>query len=135
MATVTITTFTITKNVANADFVLEYDVNYDDFDVLTNVGYHESWYLIGDDTFQDQDDGAVGDSQLGATRFFVSPQRANGQTSVSRSHAWSYSWATLNEDGGAAGLNDDEIRAVVKLELLLPETSTTESIMRLVLSP
>ena len=68
-------------------------------------------------------------------RFFVSPQRANNQTSVSRSWAWSYSWATLHEDGGAAVLNDDEIRAVVKLEPELPQTSTTESVMRLVLSP
>jgi hypothetical protein len=135
MATVTITNFTITKDFANANFLLAYDVNYDDFDVLTNVGYHESWYLIGDDTSQDQDDGAVGDNQVGATRFFVSPQRANGQTSVSRSHAWTYTWATLNEDGGAAGLNDDEIRAIVKLEPLLPVMSTTESVMRLVLSP
>jgi hypothetical protein len=135
VATVTITNFTITKNVANADFVLEYDVTYDDFDQLTNIGYDESWYLIGDDTSQDQDDGAAGDNQLGATRSFSSPQRSNGQTSVSRSHAWSYSWATLNEDGGAAGLSDDEIRAIVKLEPQLPVMSTTESVMRLVTSP
>ena len=135
MATVTISRFTITKDFANANFELDYEVDYDDFDVNTNLGYTESWYLIGDDTGQDQDDGSVGDHQLGATRFFSSPQRANGQTSVSRSHAWTYSWATLNEDGGAAGLNDDEIRAVVKLEPLLPQTSLTESVMRLVLSP
>ena len=135
MATVTITKFTITKNVANADFELEYDVNYDDFDRATEIGYTESWYLIGDDTGQDQDDGAPGDSQLGATRFFSSPQTAQGRTSVSRSHAWSYSWATLNEDGGVALLNDDEIRAVVKLEPILPTTSTTESSLRVVTSP
>lgn len=135
MATVTITNFTITKNVANMDAVLEYDVDYDDFDQLTNIGYTESWYLIGDDTGQDQDDGAVGDSQLGATRMFSNPQHSNGQASVSRAHAWSYAWTTLNEDGGAAGLNDDEIRAVVKLVPLLPVTSTTESVMRLVTSP
>jgi|RhiMetdeSRZDD1v2_1073273.scaffolds.fasta_scaffold841954_1 hypothetical protein len=135
MATVNITNFTITHTAANADFVLEYDVLYDDFDRVTDIGYTESWYLIGDDTGQDQDDGAPGDNQLGATRFFSSPQRAQGRTSVSRSHAWPYSWATLNEDGGAAGIADDEIRAVVKLEPLLPTTSTTESVMRLVQSP
>ena len=52
MATVNITNFTITHTAANADFVLEYDVNYDDFDRLTDIGYTESWYLIGDDTGQ-----------------------------------------------------------------------------------
>ena len=62
-----------------------------------------------------QDDGAPGDNQLGATRLFSSPQRAQGRTSVSRSHAWPYGWDTLNEDGGAAGVADDEIHAVVKL--------------------
>jgi hypothetical protein len=66
MATVNITKFTITHTADNADFVLEYDVIYDDFDRLTDIGYTESWYLIGDDTGQDQDDGAPGDNQLGA---------------------------------------------------------------------
>lgn len=133
--TATITNFTITRNVANADFVLEYDVDFDEFDRATEIGYHESWHLIGDDTGQDQDDGAAGDNQVGASRFFSSPQSAEGRTSVSRSHAWSYSWTTLNEGGGAVGLNDDEIRAVVALEPLLPVTSRTESVMRLVVSP
>jgi hypothetical protein len=135
MAKATITRFTITKDVANALFELDYDVEFDDFDRATEIGYTESWYLIGDDTGQDQDDGAPGDHQLGATRFFSSPQTAQGRTSVSRSHAWPYSWATLNEDGGAAGLNDDEIRAVVKLVPILPTTSVTESSVRVVLSP
>ena len=30
-------------------------VEYDDFDRATEIGYTESWYLIGDDTGQDQD--------------------------------------------------------------------------------
>ena len=135
MATVTITKFTITRNVANADIELEWDVNYDDFDQVTDLGYHESWHLIGDDTAQDQDDGAVGDSQIGTTFFFVSPQRSGGLTTRSRSQAWPISWTSLNEDGGVVGLNDDEIRAVVTLEPLLPVTSTRESVMRLVVSP
>jgi hypothetical protein len=134
MAKATITRFTITQDVANALFELDYDVEYDDFDRATEIGYTESWYLIGDDTGQDQDDGSPGDQQLGATRSFSTPQTAQGRASVSRSHAWAYSWATLNEDGGAAGLNDDEIRAVVKLVPILPTTSVTESSLRVVQS-
>lgn len=136
MATATITSFTITRDTANADVVLEYTVNYDEFDVQSNVGYHETYKLIGDDTNQDGDDGAPGDNQVGVSFYFVNPQRSNGLSSVQRSQAWTLPWATLNEDFALAPQdNDDEIRAVVTLEPELPVTTTRESLARVVLSP
>ena len=39
MATATITRFTITRDTANADVELDYTVNYDEFDVQSNIGY------------------------------------------------------------------------------------------------
>ena len=135
MATATITRFTITRNTANADVELDYTVNYDEFDVQSNVGYHETYKLIGDDTNQDGDDGAPGDNQVGVSFFFVSPQRANNRTSVQRTQAWTLPWATLNEDTALGAANDDEIRAVVTLEPELPVTTVRESSAIVVLSP
>lgn len=137
MATATITTFTVTKNVSNADILLEWTVNYDTFDQLTNVGYHETWKLIGDDTAQDGDDGAPGDDGVGVIHLFTSPQSSNGQASRARSQSWTIAWSSLNEDNalGSALANDDEIRAVVTLEPLLPVTQSRESLSRVVTSP
>lgn len=137
MATATITSFTITRDTANALVALNYTVNYDEFDVESNIGYHETYKLIGDDTNQDGDDGAAGDSQVGVSFFFVSPQRANGSTSRQRTQSWTLPWATLNEDTalGSAAANDDEIRAVVTLEPELPVTTVRESSTIVVLSP
>jgi hypothetical protein len=137
MATATINTFTITKDVANARVNLIYTVNYDEFDIESNVGYHETYKLRGDDTFQDGDDNGVGDDPVGVTFFFVNPQRANGQSSVQRNQNWTLPWADLNEDSalGSALLNDDEIRAVVTLEPELPVTTVRESIARVVTAP
>lgn len=135
MATATITRFTITRDTANADVELDYTVNYDEFDVQSNVGYHETYELIGDDTNQDGDDGAAGDNQVGVSFFFVNPQRANGQTSVQRTQTWTLPWATLNEDTTLGAANDDEIRAVVTLGPELPVTTTRESSTIVVLSP
>lgn len=137
MATATITTFTITKDVSNAIILLEWTVDYDTFDQLTNLGYHESWKLIGDDTSQDGDDGVPGDDAVDVNRFFVNPQSSNGQASRTRSQSWTIAWSSLNEDNtlGSALANDDEIRAVVTLEPLLPVTSTRESLSRVVSAP
>lgn len=137
MATATITNFTITKNVSNADILLEWTVNYDTFDQLTNLGYEESWKLIGDDTSSDGDDGAPGDDAVGVRRHFTSPQSSNGQASRARSQNWTVAWSSLNEDNalGSALDNDDEIRAVVTLEPLLPVTQSRESLSRVVTSP
>lgn len=137
MATATINSLTITKNVANADVELIYTVNYDDFDVSTNIGYRETYQLRGDDTGQDGDDNGTGDDSVGVTFFFVSPQAANGQASRQRTQTCSLPWATLNEDSGlmTALNNDDEIRAVVTLTPQLPVTAVQESSVRVVTSP
>jgi hypothetical protein len=136
MATATITRFTITRDFGNADVELDYTVDYDEFDVQSNVGYHETYKLIGDDTNQDGDDGAPGDSQVGVSFFFVNPQRSNGRSSVQRTQTWTLPWATLNEDSALPfPANDDEIRAVVTLEPELPVTTTRESSAIVVLSP
>lgn len=137
MATVTITRFTIVRDHANANIELDYTVNYDTFDKVTDMGYDESWRLIGDDTSQDGDDGVPGDDAVGVRFFFVSPQRSNGQDSVDRKHAWTLPWATLDEDHalGSVANNDDEIRAVVTLVPELPVTATRESVALTVSSP
>ncbi len=135
MATATITSFTITRDTANANVALAYTVNYDAFDQASNIGYHETYKLMGDDTSQDGDDGSVGDNQVGVTFFFVNPQRSNGQTSVQRNQAWTIPWATLNEDSALGAANDDEIRAVVTLEPELPVTTARESSAVVVVAP
>lgn len=136
MATATINSLTITKDTANADVELIYTVNYDEFDVLTNLGYHETYQLRGDDTGQDGDDNVPGDDAVGVQFFFVSPQSANGQTSRQRTQTWTLPWATLNEDSSLAAIdNDDEIRAVVTLTPELPVTAVRESTVERVLSP
>lgn len=116
---------------------MEYTVNWDTFDQASNVGYHESWKLIGDDTGEDGDDGPAGDDAVSFTTYLVNPQRSNGNASVGRSHAWTIPWADLNEDNalGSALANDDEIRAVVTLGPLLPVTAAKESSKRVVTSP
>ena len=136
MATATITSFTIDRDVANANVRLFYTVNYDEFDKATNVGYRESYKIAGDDTVQDGDDGAPGDDAVGVGFFFLSPQRSNGRDSVDREQEWTLPWATLNEDN-ALGFpaNDDEIRAVVTLVPELPLTATRESFAITVSSP
>ncbi len=113
MATATITTFTVTKNTGNADIVLEYTVNWDTFDQASNVGYHESWKLLGDDTGRTVT-MALPVTTPSASR--PSSSTRSGPTtnaSVARSHAWTIPYADLNEDNALA--NDDEIRAVVTL--------------------
>ena len=137
MATATITSFNIDRDVANARVRLLYRVNFDEFDIATQVGYRESYKIVGDDTGQDGDDGVPGDDAVGVGFFFVSPQRANGRDYVDREQEWTLPWATLNEDNalGSVANNDDEIRAVVTLVPELPMTAVRESVALLVSSP
>ncbi len=137
MATSTITAFTITKNVANAEVTLDYTVNFDAFDQASNLGYTESFKLRGDDIGQDGDDGVPGDDPVSFVHLFISPTRSNGQVSIMRNRAFSIPWADLNEDSalGSALANDDEIRAVVTLVPLLPVTTENESSALVVTAP
>ncbi len=135
MATVTINTFTITKNFGNADFVLDFDVHFDELDQVTNMPYKISYRLIEDDTGEDQDDGALGDDLVGTGWYFTADQTSNGLASRNYHKEQSIAWSTLNEDGGAVGLNDDEIRMKVTLEPRLPVVVSSESSKVVVNSP
>jgi hypothetical protein len=124
MAAISNVELTIVKDVANAQLTLAYDVEFDDFDRVTNLGYRESWRFIGDDTGFDSDVLAP-DEQIGAGSVLRNPVYANGQDSVHRTRSRTIPWADLDEDPWWAGL--DEIRGEVTLTPLLPGEAVAES--------
>ena len=59
---------TVTKDIANAEIAVEYDINWSGFDHLANLSYNEKWELVGDDS------GTT-------TTIFVGPMPVNGVSS------------------------------------------------------
>jgi hypothetical protein len=114
---------TITKDIANADISLEYDLNWSGFDQLTNLSYNEKWELVGDDA------GTT-------TTIFVGPMLVNGVSSngnatTHRTKGATIPWSDLDEDPN----NLDEIAAVVTLTPLLPLTKVAKSALVVVDAP
>lgn len=133
MASISNLTLSIVKDVANADITVEYDINFSNFDVLTDLSYFDACRLIGDDTNQDGDETTTpGDDQIAGgsmTTFLVLPA---GQTSLHRKRTLTIAFSNLNEDTFAGADGDDEIRALVTLTPQLPTTTSRESIASVV---
>ena len=132
MASVSNIALSIVRNVANAQVTLTYDINWSNFDQLTNLPYVDSFRLIGDDTGQDGDNGVTGDDSIFTGLIFplfpVVTVSSNGQAVTHRTKNLVFPFANLNEDGTlVAPNNDDEIRAVVTLTPRLPVAISTES--------
>ncbi len=104
---------TLDKDVANANFKVEFDINWSAFDQATNLPYTEVVKLVGSDPNRQQD-------------LFTGPILANGISSdgaatTHREHpgngnVFTIAWDALDEDPGAT----DEIMAVVTLTPRLP---------------
>jgi hypothetical protein len=118
----------ITPDVANADIVLVYEIDYDDTDVATNQQYDEVAKLIGVDVGVDPvivagGDDPIVDGQLSPAGSVVS---ANGASKQTRKFATTIPLANLNEDVPPVP-NPDEIRASVTLTPILPQAVSAQS--------
>ena len=127
MATLRNVTVSIVRDVANADVTVEFDIDWSEFDRLTNLQYSETWTLKGDDTGQDGDDAGAGDDPISLGPVLVGTVSANGATTTHRTKSRTVALASLDEDGGALPFGDDEIQAVVTLTPRLPAATSRES--------
>ena len=100
----------ITPDVANAEISVDYDVNWSNFDQLTNLAYGEKWELVGDDA------GVTATIYVGP--MLVDGISSNGNSTTHRSKSATIPWSDLNEDPN----NLDEIAVVVTLTPKLPVT-------------
>ena len=127
MASVSNIVLTVVRDVANAEVTIDYDINWSNFDQLTNLPYVDGFRLIEDDTDQDGDNLPIGDDPISLTRFvFVIPISSNGQAITHRTKTTTLPFANLNKDSNG-GNDDDEIRAVVTLTPQLPVAISRES--------
>lgn len=106
---------TIQRDTANAEITVEYDLNWSEFDRLTNLVYDERWELVGNDA-------------LSSTTLYVEPSlvdgiTADGDSSTHRSFSRTIAFSDLNEDANG----DDEIAVVVTLSPRLPSVKTKKS--------
>lgn len=113
----------ITKDIANAEITVTYDINWSNFDQLTNLAYNEKWQLVGDDA------GVT-------TPIFTGPMlltgvSSNGNATTHRVKVDTIPWSDLDEDPN----NLDEIAVVVTLEPLLPVTKVAKSALVVVDAP
>lgn len=116
-------TLTIQRDVSNAEVTVDYDVNWSNFDQLTNVAYTERWELVGVDP-------------LSTGTIFVGPSlvngiSANGNQSTHRTQQATIAFASLDEDPNGI----DEISAVVTLTPSLPTVKTAQSTQVTVTAP
>ncbi len=105
----------ITPDVANAEVSVEYDVNWSNFDQLTNLAYNEKWEIVSDDA------GVTATIYVGP--MLIGGISSNGNASTHRTKGATIPWADLNEDPN--GL--DEIAVVVTLTPTLPVTRVAKS--------
>lgn len=112
-------TLSLEKDVANANFTIEFDINWSDFDQATNLAYTEVVKLVGNDPNRQQD--------LFTGPTFANGISANGNKTTHRVHPvsgeFTIPWSDLDEDPGAP----DEIVAVVTLTPRLPVAVTAQS--------
>jgi len=130
MASVSNIVLSIVRDVANANVTVTYDINWSNFDQLTNLPYTESVRLIGDDSGQDGDNLPAGDDLILVGAFPLNPSvSSNGQAVTARTKNFTFAFSSLNEDFLLATLADidDEIRALVTLSPRLPIAVSAES--------
>ncbi len=110
---------------ANVD--VKYDIEFDQYDQMSNQAYAEVCRLVGVDTGVGDPPEAGDDDILGfLTPLFFRNTRANGSPSVSRHFQKTFSKADLDEDRGPIP-NPDELRAVVTLAPVAPTVPTSAS--------
>ncbi len=126
MATATINSASITKNLGNGIIDLDYTVEFSPFDQLTNLSYKATVSIAGDDALDSTDD-EVSPSITGLPA--TVRVRSNGRTSVSKQFQAEVLWEELDEDPWwNGGLNDDEeLRLTVTVTPQLPRERTAES--------
>ena len=113
----------IVKDIANAEITVEWDVNWSNFDQLTNRVYGEKWELVGDDA------GVTATIFTGP--ILVGGISSNGNATTHRSKAATIPWADLDEDPNSL----DEIAAVVTLTPRLPGPQVAQSALVTVDAP
>ncbi len=114
---------TIQRDTANAIITVDYDLNFSNFDQLTNLAYTERWELVGVDPLS-QSTLYVGPSLVGGIS-------ANGNATTHRTHVDTIAFADLDEDPPGT----DEIAVVVTLTPLLPTPKSRQSAQVLVTAP
>jgi len=115
---------TLQQDVANAVFTIEFDINWSEFDQLTNLSYTEVVKLVGNDPNRQQD--------LFTGPILANGISSNGEKTTHRVHGdFTIPWSDLDEDPGAG----DEIVAVVTLTPRLPVPVTAQSDVLDVVSP
>jgi hypothetical protein len=115
---------TLQQDVANAVFTIEFDINWSEFDQLTNLSYTEVVKLVGNDPNRQQD--------LFTGPILANGISSNGEKTTHRVHGdFTIPWSDLDEDPGAG----DEIVAVVTLTPRLPVPVTGQSDVLDVVSP
>ncbi|HET6833249.1 MAG TPA: hypothetical protein VFH30_05235 [Acidimicrobiales bacterium] len=115
---------TLQQDVANAVFTIEFDINWSEFDQLTNLAYTEVVKLVGNDPNRQQD--------LFTGPILANGISSNGEKTTHRVHGdFTIPWSDLDEDPGAG----DEIVAVVTLTPRLPVPVTAQSDVLDVVSP
>ena len=115
---------TLQQDVANAVFTIEFDINWSEFDQLTNLAYTEVVKLVGSDPNRQQD--------LFTGPILANGISSNGEKTTHRVHGdFTIPWTDLDEDPGAG----DEIVAVVTLTPRLPVPVTAQSDVLDVVSP
>jgi hypothetical protein len=118
---------TLQQEVANANFTIEFDINWSELDQVTNLAYTEVVKLVGNDPNRQQD--------LFTGPILTTGISSNGEKTTHRVHPavgdFTIPWSDLDEDPGA----DDEILAVVTLTPRLPVPVTAQSAVVTVQSP
>ena len=113
----------ITRDVANAEITVDYDVNWSNFDQLTNLSYSEKWEIVGDDS------GTTSTIYVGP--MLVNGFSSNGNATTHRTKGATIPWSDLDEDPN----NLDEIAVVVTLTPVLPVVRVAKSALVTVDAP
>ena len=118
---------TLQQEVANANFTIEFDINWSELDQVTNIAYTEVVKLVGSDPNQQQD--------LFTGPILANGISSNGETTTHRVHPgvgdFTIPWSGLDEDPPG----DDEIVAEVTLTPRLPVPVTAQIEVLKVQSP
>ena len=113
----------IDQDIANALISATWDVNWSNFDQLTNLAYGEKWELVGDDA------GVT--TTIFTGPILVGGISSNGNATTHRVKTATIPWADLDEDPN----NLDEIAVVVTLTPRLPGPQVAKSALVTVDAP
>lgn len=113
-----------TADLNKLDVTIEYDVNFDDFDRATEIGYRQRYVLLGVD---DPAEGPIPEQLL--RTFFGNVISAGGTSVLHQSQTFAVPRSALNEDL-LAGQNPDELKVRCEIEPLLPQRRSRTSPVR-----